>query len=39
MKVKAKYYVFSTFELDFELNSIVRTVPGEIAAPGKDLVN
>ena len=39
MQVKANRHVFPSFDLDFELNSIIGTVPGDVASPGNELVN
>ena len=39
MQVKANRHVFPSSDLDFELNLIIGTVPGDVASPGKDLVN
>src|SRR5438094_130952 len=38
MQVKANRHVFPSSDLDFELNLIIRTVPGDVASPGKIVV-
>ena len=38
VKLKANRHFLPSFDLDFELNSIIGIVPGDAASPGKDLV-